>query len=65
MYSGARIIRTKIREHFVRIKRNVRIIHVSKSMESAGKHTILRLMIVRIILDVRISKGQIIRALLY
>ena len=43
----------KIRENFVRI------IHTSESME---KNTILQITIVRIIRDVRISKGQIIRA---
>ena len=39
VYSGARIIRTKTREHFVRIKQIVRIIQTLKSM---GKHTILQ-----------------------
>ena len=54
-YSGALIIRTKIRENCVQIKQNVRIIQTSKSM---GKHTIVQLMIVRI------SEDQIIRAIL-
>ena len=38
LHSGARIIRTKIRENFVRIKQNVRIIHTKKSV---GKHTVV------------------------
>ena len=49
--SGSRIIRTKICEHFMRIKQNVR----SKPVESMGKRTI-----VRIIRDVRTSEGQVI-----
>ena len=61
-YSRSRIIRTKVRENCVRIKQNVRIIHTSKSRE---KHTIMRITIVRIIRDVRISEGQIIRAIPY
>ena len=50
-YSGDRIIRTKSMRKFARI------IHTSKSM---GKYTI-----VQIISDMRISDGQIIRAVLY
>ena len=38
-FTGARIIRTKIRENFVQIKQNVRIIQMSKSVESMGKYT--------------------------
>ena len=41
-YSRALIIRTKIRENFVRIKQNVSIIHASKSMESMGKHAVVK-----------------------
>ena len=55
----------KLRENFVRIKQNVQIIHTSKSMETIGKHTIVQITIVWIIHDVRISEGQIIRAILY
>ena len=54
--TGVQIIRIKIREQFVRI------IHTSKSM---GKHMIMQITIARIIRDVRISEGQIIRAILY
>ena len=57
LHSGARIIRTKIRENFVRIKQNVRIIHTKKSV---GKHTVVWITIVRIKQNMRI-----IRALLY
>ena len=46
MSSEARIFRTKIREHFVGIKQSVQIIHTLKSVESMGKHTIVRIMIV-------------------
>ena len=52
LYSVTRIIRTKIQK-FVRIKQ-----------KSMGKHTIVRITIVRIIRDVRISEGQSIRAIL-
>ena len=54
----------KIQEHFVQIKQNGQIIHLSKSMESMGKHTIVEIMTVRIILNVWISEGQNIRAIL-
>ena len=49
MYSGARIIRIFLRENFVRI------IHTSKSM---AKHAVVRIRIVRIIWDARITEGQ-------
>ena len=51
-----------MRENFVRIKQNVWIIHASKSME---KHAIGQTAIVRIVREVWISNGQIIRAILY
>ena len=57
-YSGARTIHTKIREKVVRIKQNVRIIHTSKSLESMGKLTIVRITIVKIKQNVRIIKGS-------
>ena len=43
----------------------MQIVHTSKSVESMGKHTIVQIMIVRIIQDVRISEGQIIWATLH
>lgn len=49
-------MRTKIWENFVWIKENVRIIHISKSVE---KHRT-----VQIIQDVQITQGQIVRAIL-
>ena len=64
-YRGARIIYTKIRENFVRIKQNVRIINTSKLMELIGKHTAVQITMVQIIWDVGISEVQIIRAILY
>ena len=65
MYIGARIVRPKIRENFVRIKQNMCVIHTSKSLGSVGKHTIVQITIVQIIRNERISEGQIIWAILY
>ena len=53
LYSGARIIRTKMHGNFVPIKQNVWIVHTSKSM---GKHTIVWITIVRIKQNVRINQ---------
>ena len=63
-YSGTRIIRKEIREHFVRInKENVHIFHVYiKTNRVNGKYAIVQIRNVQIIWDVRISEGQIIRA---
>ena len=47
------------------IKQNVRIIHISKSLESMGKHTIVQITIMQIKQNVRIIQGHIIWVLLY
>ena len=64
MHIGAQIIRTKIRENFVPVMNNMWIIRISKSVESMGKHTIVRITIVQIKQNVRIIRGQIIWVLL-
>ena len=62
MYSGARIIHTKIRENLCELSR---ICELSMYRSQREAYTCVRITIVQIIWDVRINEGQIIRATLY